>query len=163
MCFATIVLKKTNSATCFALTKLASTKSYLWEHFLALIKFALIKRHHFHMCNKVLPLFGKMPQWNLYINCNVNGTRFQSSLTFHTGLSSLRVSCKRALRSVGSNINWLPPRDLLQKPDQNDRMGIVEIHFAVRHYEKIDKITLILTSSELTYYQTYTIRYYGNS
>ena len=109
------------------------------------------------MCNRVLLLFGKMPQWNLYINCNVNGTRFQSSLTFHTGLSSLRVSCKRALRSMGSNINWLPPRDLLQKPDQNHRTGIVEILFAVRHYRKIDKITLTLTSSELTYYQTYTI------
>ena len=24
------------------------------------------------MCNRVLLLFGKMPQWNLYVNCNVN-------------------------------------------------------------------------------------------
>ena len=43
------------------------------------------------MCNRVLLLFGKLPQWNLHVNCHVNRTRFQ------TGLSSLRVSCKRAL------------------------------------------------------------------
>ena len=49
------------------------------------------------MCNRVLLLFGKLPQWNLHVNCHVNGTRFQSGLRFQTGLSSLWVSCKRAL------------------------------------------------------------------
>ena len=48
------------------------------------------------MCNRVLLLFGKMPLWNLYVNCHVSGTTFQSGLRFQTGLSSLRVSCKRA-------------------------------------------------------------------
>ena len=48
------------------------------------------------MCNRVLLLFGKMLQWNLYVNCHVNGTSFQSGLRFQTGWSSLRVSCKRA-------------------------------------------------------------------
>ena len=49
------------------------------------------------MCNTTLPLFGKLPQWNLHANCHVNGTTFQSDLRFQTGLSSLRISCKRAL------------------------------------------------------------------
>ena len=60
---------------------------------------ALIKRYHLHMCNRVLLLFEMLPQWNLHVNCNVNGTTFQSCLRFQTGLSSLRVSCKRALSS----------------------------------------------------------------
>ena len=34
--------------------------------------------------------------WDLKWNCHVNGTTFQSGLRFQTGLSSLRVSCKRA-------------------------------------------------------------------
>ena len=50
------------------------------------------------MCNRVLLLFGKMPQRDLYVNCHVSGTTFQSGLRFPTGLSSLRVSCKRALK-----------------------------------------------------------------
>ena len=41
------------------------------------------------MCNRVLLLFGKLPQWNLHVNCYVNGTTFQSGLRFQTGLSSL--------------------------------------------------------------------------
>ena len=45
------------------------------------------------MCNRVLLLFGKLLQWNLHVNCHVNGTTFQSGLRFQTGLSSLRVSC----------------------------------------------------------------------
>ena len=57
-----------------------------------------------HMCSRVLLLFGKLPQWNLHVNCHVNGTTFQSGLGFQTGLSSLRVSCKRALRS--RNLSW---------------------------------------------------------
>ena len=52
------------------------------------------------MCNMVLLLFGKKLQRNLYVNCHVNGTTFQSGLRFQTGLSSLRVSCKRALIPV---------------------------------------------------------------
>ena len=48
------------------------------------------------MCNMVLLLFGKLPQWNLHVNCHVNGTKFQSDLRFQTGLSLLRVSCKSA-------------------------------------------------------------------
>ena len=52
------------------------------------------------MCNRVLLLFGKMPQWGLYVNCHVNGTIFQSGLRCQTGLSSLRVSCKRTLRTL---------------------------------------------------------------
>ena len=48
------------------------------------------------MCSRALLLFGELPQWNLYVICHVNGT-FQSGLRFQTGLSSLRVSCKRAL------------------------------------------------------------------
>ena len=49
------------------------------------------------MCNRVLLFLGKLPQWNLLLNCHVNGTTFQSGSRFQTGLSSLRVSCKRAL------------------------------------------------------------------
>ena len=81
MCFAAIVQKATNSAT-----------SVL--HWLNLHKL----KYHLHMCNRVLLLFKKLPQWNLHINCHVNGTAFQSGLRFQTGQSSLRVSCKRALR-----------------------------------------------------------------
>ena len=51
------------------------------------------------MCNRVLLLFGKLPQWNLHVNCHVNGTTFQSGLRFQTGSSSLWVSCKRAVSS----------------------------------------------------------------
>ena len=49
------------------------------------------------MCNIALLLFGKLPQRNLHVNCHVSGTTFQSGLRFQTGLSSLRVSCKRSL------------------------------------------------------------------
>ena len=49
------------------------------------------------MCNRALLLFGKSPQWNLHVNCHVNRTISQSGLRFQTGLSSLRVSCNRAL------------------------------------------------------------------
>ena len=62
------------------------------------IKFTLIKRYHSHICNRVLLLFGKLPQWSLHVNCHVNRTTFQSGLRFQTGLSLLRVSCKRALK-----------------------------------------------------------------
>ena len=61
----------------------------------ASINFALIKRYHLHICNRVLLWFGKLAQWNLH----VNGTTFQSDLRCQTGLSSLRVSCKRILCS----------------------------------------------------------------
>ena len=50
-----------------------------------------------HMCSRVLPLFGKLPQWNHHANCHVNKTTFQSRLRFQTGLNSLSVSCKRTL------------------------------------------------------------------
>ena len=49
------------------------------------------------MCSRALLLFGKLPQRNLHVNCHVSGTTFQSGLRFQTGLSSLRVSCKRSL------------------------------------------------------------------
>ena len=52
------------------------------------------------MCSRVSLLFGKLPQWYLHVNCHVNGTTFQNGLRCQTGLSSLRVSCKRALRKV---------------------------------------------------------------
>ena len=58
------------------------------------------------MCNRVLLLLGKLPQSNLYVNCHVNGTTFQSGLRFKTGLSSLPVSCKRAL-SFFCNVSFL--------------------------------------------------------
>ena len=45
-----------------------------------------------HVCSRALLLFGKSLQWNLHVNCHVNRTTFQS------GLSVLRVSCKRALK-----------------------------------------------------------------
>ena len=81
------------------------------------IKLALIKRYHLHMCNRVLLWFEKLPQWNFHINgtsfegslrfqvcsqwnCHVNGATFQSGLGFQTGFSSLRISSKRALRSI---------------------------------------------------------------
>ena len=71
----------------------------------ALIKFALIKRYHLHMCNRVLLLFGKLQQWNIHVNCHVNWTAFQSGFRFQTGLSSLRVSCKRVLGTVFRKIS----------------------------------------------------------
>ena len=45
----------------------------------------------------------------VHVNCHVNGTTFQSGLRFQTGLSSLRVSCKRALNVLVQNI-WLKQR-----------------------------------------------------
>ena len=56
------------------------------------------------MCNRILLLFGKMPQWNLCVNCHVNGTAFQSGSRFQTSFSSLRVSCTRALKGDISGI-----------------------------------------------------------
>ena len=50
------------------------------------------------MCNRVLLLFGKLQEWNLHVNYHVNGTTFYSGLRLQTGLSSLRVSYKCALR-----------------------------------------------------------------
>ena len=54
------------------------------------------------MCNRALPLFEKLPQRNLHVNCHVSGMTFQSDLRFQTGLSSLRVSCKRAPTMKGN-------------------------------------------------------------
>ena len=51
-------------------------------------------RFEISLCNRVLILFGKLPQWNHHVSCHVNGT------TFQTGLSSLRVSCKRTLNEI---------------------------------------------------------------
>ena len=62
------------------------------------------------MCNRVLLLFEKLPQWNLHVNCHTNGTKFQSGVRFQTGLSSLRVSCKRALSNQSVIFNpWKLP------------------------------------------------------
>ena len=78
-------------------------KNNQWRKFcFALIKFTSIKRYHLRMCNRALLLFEKLPQWNLYVNGHVNGTAFQSGLRFQTGLSSLRVSCKRARKQEKS-------------------------------------------------------------
>ena len=57
-------------------------------------------RFEISLCNRVLLLFGKLPQWNHHVNCHVNGTTFQTGLRFQTGLSSLRVSCKRTLNEI---------------------------------------------------------------
>ena len=56
------------------------------------------------MCNRVLLLFGKLLHCNVHVNCHVNWTTFQNGLIFQTALSSLRVSCKRALSKGMSNI-----------------------------------------------------------
>ena len=45
---------------------------------------------------------GKLRQWNLHVNCLVNGTTFQNRLRFQAGLSSLWVSWKHALKQIGS-------------------------------------------------------------
>ena len=55
------------------------------------------------MCSRALLLSGKLKQWNLHVNCHVNRTTFQSGLRFQNGLSSLRVSCKRALNVYMEN------------------------------------------------------------
>ena len=69
------------------------------------------------MCNRVLLLFGKLPQWNLHLNCHVNGTTFQS------GLSSLRVSCKRALRATSSKkTNEKAPTNVFDTASIDDRL-----------------------------------------
>ena len=67
------------------------------------VKFYLqVKSNPFEisLCNRVLLLFGKLLQWNLHVNYHVNGTTFPGSLRSQTGLSSLRVSCKRALNEI---------------------------------------------------------------
>ena len=80
-------------------------------------KLALIKSYHLRMCNRDLLWSWKLPQWNRYVkgtnfesllrsegwpqwDCYVHGTTFQSGFRFQTGMSSLRVSCKRALKIV---------------------------------------------------------------
>ena len=55
------------------------------------------------MCNRALPLFGKMPQRNICVNCHVNGT------TFRSGLSSVWVSCKRAQRELRIYVLYMTP------------------------------------------------------
>ena len=49
---------------------------------------------------------GKLRQWNLHVNCLVNGTTFQNRLRFQAGLSSLWVSWKHALKQIGSFIRF---------------------------------------------------------
>ena len=60
-----------------------------------------------------LAIVWKVAIESLHENCHVNGTTFQSGFEFQTGLSSLRVSCKRALKVlnlfqvfVGEAISW---------------------------------------------------------
>ena len=70
------------------------------------------------MCNRFLLLFGKMPQWNFYVNFRVNETTFQSVLRFQTGFSSHWFSCKRALKLRFLKIrvwsrDWSPYYDTL--------------------------------------------------
>ena len=77
MYFATVVEKTTNIKT----------------PVFALIKIALIRIYHLHMCNRVMLLLGKLPQWNR----DVNETIFQEDLRSQTGLISLRVSRKCTL------------------------------------------------------------------
>ena len=89
------IIKVSNYCAC---TLLVLFKKQPIRQHLFCIKFALIKRYYLHMCNRVLLLFGRLPHWNLHVNCHVNGTTFQSGLRFQTGLSSLWVSCKRALK-----------------------------------------------------------------
>ena len=104
------------------------------------IKFALIKRYYLHMCNRVLLLLRKMPQWNLYVNCHVNGTTFQRGLRFQTGLSSLRVSYKRALTQNSQHLMFLRPFLILEYP------LILEIHlklFEKQHISFVKKAFLI--------------------
>ena len=86
----------------------------------ALIKFASIKTYHFHMHNRVLLLFRKMSQWNLYVNCHVHGTTFRSGLRFQTGLSSLRISCKRGLR--GKKQRNLGKTSCMTKPFRHSKI-----------------------------------------
>ena len=77
------------------------------------IKPALIKRYHLHMCNSLAMVckvaavkypckqnnFGKRYEISrLLVNCHENRTTFQSRLRFQTGLCSLWVSCKHALK-----------------------------------------------------------------
>ena len=89
------------------------------------------------MCNRVLLLFGKFRQWNFHVNCHVNGTTFQSSLRFQTGLSSLRVSCKD-LGSKDLNIRIFYKFLLYIKPryicchlhEQIDKKNPVSISYA---------------------------------
>ena len=81
--------------------------------YFASIKLALHKCYHLRMCNRVLLWFRGQSLWNHHVsgtifesglrsqvwpqwNCHVNGTTCQHVLRFQTGLSSLRVSCKRA-------------------------------------------------------------------
>ena len=85
--------------------------------YFASMKFVLIKSYHLRMCNRILLWSGKLLQWNCYVkgtifesllrfrgwpqwDCHVNGTTFQSGFRFQTGVSSLRVSCKRVLKVV---------------------------------------------------------------
>ena len=76
-------------------------KNNQWRNIcFGLIEFALIKKYHLHMHNRAFPLFEKLPQRNLHVNCHVNRTTFQSVLRFQTGLSSFRVSCKHALKCL---------------------------------------------------------------
>ena len=70
------------------------------------------------MCNRVLLLFGKLTQRNLHVNCQVNGTTFQSGLKFQTGLISLRVSCKRVLKGCEIRLHYLHYAEMLQ--DEQD-------------------------------------------
>ena len=83
MCFAAIVQKAINSAT--------SVLHWLNFHKL---------KYRLHMCNRVLLLFKKLPQWNLHINCHVNGTAFQSGLRFQTGLNARLHETRSELKPV---------------------------------------------------------------
>ena len=103
MCFATVVEKATNTAI-FALHQLS------------------LHQLKDMVCSSAIGFcysLENLPQWKLHVkgrnfesalrlqacplwNCHVNGTTFQSGLRFQTGLSSLQISCKRALTVLSS-------------------------------------------------------------
>ena len=60
-----------------------------------LIKFVLIKRYHLHMCNRAFPLFEKLLEWNLHVNCHVNGTTFQEVSNQLEFTSVLLLACSK--------------------------------------------------------------------
>ena len=79
-------------------------------------------------------LSGKLPQWNLHVNCHINGTTFQGGLRFQNGLSSFRVSCKRALlKRCSENIQQIYRRTLMSKCDFNKVPLQSPFELALRH------------------------------
>ena len=136
MCVATVIEKTTSNAT--------SVLHQLILHYTPGLSYHLIRRNYGRLANEALTSIRivsfKQKLNSLKITNCVNETTFQSGFRFQTGLSSLRVSCKRALSEKCSNTEFLLVRVFQYRSKYGEiraRKNSVSAHFSRSANKKV--------------------------